>query len=108
MPQHATRSDAREAVEAPPPDWERFEGMRVQLPGPLSLAAQGYPMLGEQHVPVFESTRGAVQALAAIERFGAFDHNTNRAIQGAERHIAAALNMCGATSVEVTIPAGGC
>jgi len=44
----------------------------VTWAGPLSLAAQGYPMLGEQHVPVFESTRGAVQALAAIETFGAF------------------------------------
>ena len=44
----------------------------VTWAGPLSLAAQGYPMLGEQHVPVFESTRGAVQALAAIKAFGAF------------------------------------
>jgi acyl-CoA synthetase (NDP forming) len=44
----------------------------VTWAGPLSLAAQGHPMLGEQHVPVFESTRGAVQALAAIEAFGAF------------------------------------
>lgn len=44
----------------------------VTWAGPLSLASQGYPMLGEQHVPVFESARGAVQALAAIEAFGAF------------------------------------
>jgi hypothetical protein len=29
-------------------------------------------MLGEAHVPTFDSTRGAVRALAALERFGAF------------------------------------
>lgn len=40
--------------------------------GPLSLASQGHPMLGNAHVPVFDSVRGAVRALAAIERFGAF------------------------------------
>ncbi len=44
----------------------------VTWAGPLSLAAQGYPMLGAMQVPVFESVRAAVQALAAIERFGAF------------------------------------
>lgn len=43
----------------------------VTWAGPLSLAAQGYPMLGEAHVPAFESTRSAVRALAALERFGA-------------------------------------
>jgi len=44
----------------------------VTWAGPLSLAAQGYPMLGEAHVPTFESTRSAVRALAALECFGAF------------------------------------
>ncbi len=51
---------------------EASKPLVVTWAGPLSLAAQGYPMLGEQHVPVFESTRAAVQALAALERFGAF------------------------------------
>jgi acyl-CoA synthetase (NDP forming) len=42
----------------------------VTWAGPLSLAAQGYPMLGAAHVPVFESVRGAVRALRALEDFG--------------------------------------
>ncbi|HYF17246.1 MAG TPA: CoA-binding protein [Ramlibacter sp.] len=44
----------------------------VTWAGPLSLASAGFPMLGQAHVPTFESTRGAVRALAAVERFGAF------------------------------------
>lgn len=44
----------------------------VTWAGPLSLAPLGYPMLGDAHVPVFESVRAAVRALAAVERFGAF------------------------------------
>lgn len=44
----------------------------VTWAGPLSLASQGYPMLGEAHVPTFESTRAAVQALRAVETFGAY------------------------------------
>jgi acyl-CoA synthetase (NDP forming) len=51
----------------------------VTWAGPLSLAAQGYPMLGEAHVPVFESTRSAVQALAAIDRFASFQRRLRRA-----------------------------
>lgn len=51
---------------------EAGKPLLVTWAGPLRLADRGYPMLGEQHVPVFESTRGAVLALAAIERFGAF------------------------------------
>lgn len=43
----------------------------VTWAGPLSLARQGFPMLAEARVPVFESARGAVQALRAIEIFGA-------------------------------------
>jgi acyl-CoA synthetase (NDP forming) len=52
----------------------------VTWAGPLTLAAQGYPMLGDQHVPVFESARGAVQALAAVERFGVFQRNLHHAV----------------------------
>jgi len=43
----------------------------VTWAGPLSLAALGVPMLGAAHVPVFESVRGAVRALRALEDFGA-------------------------------------
>jgi acyl-CoA synthetase (NDP forming) len=43
----------------------------VTWAGPLSLAARGVPMLGAAHVPVFESVRGAVRALRALEDFGA-------------------------------------
>jgi acyl-CoA synthetase (NDP forming) len=46
--------------------------LMVTWAGPRSLASVGYPMLGEAHVPTFDSTRGAVRALAALERFGAF------------------------------------
>ncbi len=42
----------------------------VTWAGPRSLATQGFPMLGAAHVPTFDSTRAAVRALAAIERFG--------------------------------------
>ena len=52
----------------------------VTWAGPLTLAAQGYPMLGDQHVPVFESARGAVKALAAVERFGAFQRKLHQAV----------------------------
>lgn len=51
---------------------DAMKPLLVTWAGPLSLALTGFPMLGEQHVPVFESTRGAVQALAAVERFGSF------------------------------------
>lgn len=44
----------------------------VTWAGPLSLAAQGHPMLGAARVPVFESVRGAVRALRAVDDFGAF------------------------------------
>lgn len=44
----------------------------VTWAGPLSLASQGYPMLTNAHVPVFDSARAAVQALGAIERFGTY------------------------------------
>ncbi len=44
----------------------------VTWAGPRSLASVGFPMLGEAHVPTFDSTRAAVRALAALERFGAF------------------------------------
>lgn len=37
--------------------------------GPLSLASQGYPMLGAARVPVFDSVRAATRALAALEFF---------------------------------------
>lgn len=70
----------------------------------------GHYVIPNPHLPLttlYWTGYGAA-VLSTVERFGAFDHNTNRAIQGAERHVAAALNMCGATSVEVTIPAGGC
>jgi len=42
----------------------------VTWAGPLSLAQQGYPMLGQAHVPTFESTRAGVQALKAVDQFG--------------------------------------
>ena len=60
------------AVEASKP-------LLVTWAGPLSLANVGYPLLGQQHVPVFESTRAAVQALAAVERFGAFQRRLQNA-----------------------------
>jgi acyl-CoA synthetase (NDP forming) len=44
----------------------------VTWAGPLSMARQGYPMLGAAHVPVFDSVRGAVRALRAVEQFGRF------------------------------------
>ncbi len=44
----------------------------VTWAGPLSLAAQGHPMLGAARVPVFESVRGAVRALRAVDDFGAW------------------------------------
>lgn len=44
----------------------------VTWAGPRSLARDGFPMLGEAHVPTFDSTRAAVRALAALEQFGAF------------------------------------
>jgi acyl-CoA synthetase (NDP forming) len=43
----------------------------VTWAGPLSLAALGVPMLAAAHVPMFESVRGAVRALRALEEFGA-------------------------------------
>ena len=43
----------------------------VTWAGPLSLAAQGHPMLAAARVPVFESVRGAVRALRALDDFGA-------------------------------------
>ncbi|MBP6692512.1 MAG: ExeM/NucH family extracellular endonuclease [Xanthomonadales bacterium] len=75
--------DAPLRVESPPLDWERLEGMRVQLPGPLSLAAnyalgtsgRASVALGprpatptELHVPgdAARATR-AVQARALLE-----------------------------------------
>ncbi len=42
----------------------------VTWAGPLNLAAQGVPMLAAAQVPVFESVRGAVRALRALEDFG--------------------------------------
>jgi acyl-CoA synthetase (NDP forming) len=44
----------------------------VTWAGPLSLAREGYPMLEAAQVPTFESARSAVNALKAIETFGAF------------------------------------
>lgn len=43
----------------------------VTWAGPLSLAAQGHPMLAAAQVPSFESVRSAVRALRAIDDFGA-------------------------------------
>lgn len=51
---------------------ESAKPVLVTWAGPLSLAAEGYPMLLEQHVPVFESPRGAVRALKALGDFGEF------------------------------------
>jgi len=51
----------------------------VTWAGPLSLASQGYPMLGQVHVPTFESTRAAVRALKAVEQFGAFQRRLRAA-----------------------------
>lgn len=44
----------------------------VTWAGPLSLAAQGHPMLGAARVPVFESVRSAARALRAVDDFGAW------------------------------------
>lgn len=59
--------------------YEASKPLLVTWAGPLSLASVGYPLLGQQHVPVFESTRAAVQALAAVERFGAFQRRLQNA-----------------------------
>lgn len=50
----------------------------VTWAGPISLAQQGYPMLGQAHVPTFDSVRAAVQALRAVEQFGAFQRRLQR------------------------------
>lgn len=42
----------------------------VAWAGPQSLASDGYRMLAEGHVPVFDSVRSAVRALRGLENFG--------------------------------------
>ncbi len=50
----------------------------VTWAGPLSLARLGHPMLTAAHVPVFESVRGAVRALRALDDFGALQRRLAR------------------------------
>lgn len=56
------REISRLATEARKP-------LAVCWAGPLSLASEGYRMLADAHVPVFEAVRSAVRALRAIETF---------------------------------------
>ena len=44
----------------------------VTWAGPMTMAAEGFPLLGAAHVPTFDSVRAAVRALGALERFGAY------------------------------------
>jgi acyl-CoA synthetase (NDP forming) len=56
----------------------------VTWAGPLSLASKGHPMLADRQVPTFDSTRAAVRALAAVERFGAFQRRLQPVASGSD------------------------
>jgi acyl-CoA synthetase (NDP forming) len=57
---------------------EAGKPLLVTWAGPLSLAAQGHPMLAAAQVPIFESVRSAVRALRALEDYGALQRRVAR------------------------------